>query len=130
MGIHKAGIALDLLLGRDRVDPLEHEADEAVAFTLDAGHHLATIDMDLALRMHPKAGGLVDVMDGFGGGNQQLGGHATDAGTGSAEWATFDQHHARGMGLGGTIGAEPGGSTTNHGDINLDLLHAHSLKLA
>ena len=115
------------MFGFERTHVVEHEADEAVAFTLDAGHHLATIDADLALWMNAEPGSLVNMVHRFGGGDQQLGGHAADAGTGGAVRAPFNHHHLLTMGLGGAVGAQTCGTPPYHGNIYFNSVHAHSL---
>jgi hypothetical protein len=102
VSVHVEGIAAgearashDAVLGGDAFDPLQDEPDEAVAFAFHAAHDLAAVDALRALDMHAECRRGVDRMGGLGGGDEQLGGHAADAGAGGAVGAGL---HDRGAG--------------------------------
>ena len=118
----KARVALQAVLGGNGFHGLEHEADEAVAFALDARHHGRAIDPHLA-GMHAERTGRVQRMRRLCRGNQELAWHAADPGAGGAVMRTLDDYGARALRPGGTIGRHAGGARADDGNIHVQLFH-------
>jgi len=119
----KARHAAQLVLGRDVLHALEHEADEAVALALDARHDLRPVDPHRAIDMHAEGPAVRRRMGRLGGRDQQLGRHATHARASRAVLAAFDQQGALAGGARGAIGRQAGRAGAYDGHVSVQGFH-------
>ena len=120
----EAGVAAQPVGAGNVVHALQHEADEAIALAPDARHHRAAVHLDSAVQAQAELAPLVRHVSGVPGSDQQLAGHATDAGAGGAVGPALDDDCTLAGRHGRAVGREAGGSGADHGDI--DMHGAHS----
>ena len=125
--VDKFGFAHNAALGRPGFDVFEYEADETVALGFDPRHHFAAVGTHAGgIEMDAERSGVQGVVAGFGGGDQQFGGHAADAGAGGAENGALNQINVVGELAGVAEGAHAGGAAADNQYVCLDLFY-HAL---
>ena len=80
--------------------------------------------------MHAEGVGVQGVIAGFGGGDEQFGGHAADAGAGGAEGVAFDKVGVVGVQKGVAERAHAGGAAADDDDVCGELFHVLSFQTA
>ena len=73
--------------------------------------------------MHAEGIGVQGVVAGFCSGNQELGGHAADAGAGGAENVAFDEINVFGVEAGIAKGAHAGGAAADNDNVCGEVFH-------
>ncbi|MNI79026.1 hypothetical protein D3C73_1354570 [compost metagenome] len=119
----KARIAAQLVFSGNVLDTFQDEAHEAVAFALDAVHHLDAIHRDITADVYAEGFGMRRVVGGFGRGDQQLGGHAADTGASGAIGAAFNNQRALARGFRGAISGQTGRAGADDSDIGMQSFH-------
>ena len=122
--IDEFGLPHDAALGGPGFYVFQHEADEAVALGFDAAHYFFAVYADAGfVQMHSEGIGVQGVVAGFCGGNQELGGHAADAGAGGAENVAFDEINVFGVEAGIAKGAHAGGAAADNDNVCGEVFH-------
>ncbi len=120
-------VANELVAGGDLVDPLEHEADEAVTLAANPRHHSATVDSQRAIDPQAEGGPVLDPVGSLSSGDQQLAGHATDPRAGGTKRPALNDDGALPGRHRRAVGGQSGGTGTQHGDVD-GVLHGGHLR--
>lgn len=98
MGVQEPGPAAEAALP-EGLGKLDGPGDEPVAECADPFHHCGNVRGQGLRAPNPRLCQEPPARIAVGGGEQRLGGHAADAGTGGPIGAVIDQHHVVGVTL-------------------------------